>query len=67
MRKFLSILFILGFIVYLKPEFKLPDGETTIVAVRVDAGNFRITRVVDKNGKVYYIPTQNILYIIQEK
>ncbi len=73
MKKFISLLFVLGFVLYLKPEFKFSDGSNSMRIKQVN-GNLvasvgqtgKIALVVTEGGKRIYIPVQNILYIIEE-
>lgn len=82
MKKFISLLFVLGFVLYLKPEFKFPDGSNSIkyaskegvISVKkrgelekeLSSLQGRIIKVVSEAGKYYYIPVANILCIIEE-
>lgn len=74
MKKFISLLFVLGFVLYLKPEFKFPDGSNSArikyaskEGVVMSVGQQgRIIKVVSEAGKYYYIPVANILCIIEE-
>jgi hypothetical protein len=74
MKKFLSLLFILGFVLYLKPEFKFPDGSHSMkIKYAISEGVIasvgqqgRLVRVTSESGKRYYIPVENILCIIEE-
>jgi hypothetical protein len=74
MKKFISLLFVLGFVLYLKPGLKFPDGSDSMRAkyaskegVVMSVGQQgRIIKVVSDGGKSYYIPIENILCIIEE-
>jgi len=79
MKKFISLLFVLGFILYLKPGFqfegnmlcpnkncmkiKYISGEGMVSSIGQQG---RIIKVVGEDSKRYYIPVDNILYIIEE-
>jgi hypothetical protein len=73
MRKWIALLFVLGFILYLKPEFKFPDGSNTMRVKQVNGGLIssvglqgKIALVVSESGKRIYIPVANILFIVEE-
>jgi len=79
MKKFVAMLFVLGFILYLKPGFKFEGNQLCpaqncmkikfvpsegIIASVGQQG--RVIKVVGEDSKRYYIPVDNILYIIEE-
>jgi hypothetical protein len=73
MKKLIALLFVIGFVLYLKPEFKFPDGSNTMRVKQVNGGlvssigqQGRIALVVSESGKRYYIPVDNILFIVEE-
>gem|GEM_PF-4492993 len=74
MKKLWILFFVIGFVLYLKPGLKFPDGsnsmkvkyvtqEGTIASVGQQG---RIVKVTGEDGKRYYIPVDNILYLIED-
>ncbi len=73
MKKFISLLFVLGFILYLKPEYKFPDGSNSIRIKQANGGlvasvgqQGRVALVITEGGKRVYIPINNILCILED-
>ncbi len=73
MKKYLSLLLVLGFVLYLKPGTYFPNGQNSVkvkysnggvVASVGQAGNVML--VVTEDGKRIYIPVENVFFIMEE-
>jgi len=68
MKKLIALLFVLGFVIYLKPGLTFPDG-TTLMKVEEPFTKLSATQIavypdrVENYGVPIFIPRENILYI----